>query len=63
MHSAPVLASVTKLSMMPPQAQRKVMAGSPPSLGVWVKFQPGHQTPQFAPIVIATTTKLSTRLS
>ena len=28
-HSVPVLASVTKLSMVPPQAQRKVMAGSP----------------------------------
>jgi len=35
MHSVPVKASVTKLSMGPPQAQRMVIGGSPPPRG-WV---------------------------
>ena len=41
MHSVPVKATVTKLSMVPPQAQRMVIGGSPPlpvgvGVGVWV---------------------------
>ena len=50
MDSVPVKASVTKLSMAPPQAQRMVIGGYPPSpegVGVGVKFHPGYDATKF----------------
>jgi len=51
MHLDTVRANAMKFCREYPFVQGKVMAGSPPPVGGWVKFHPGYDTLQFLPIV------------